>query len=141
MASVRWRFFMDIFLLDVGIAHAPLINGIEKAAFHTKKAAASQRHRRRLPSPSLVDRRNQQFLSGRAKQAVLLARNPHAAAPSQVSSVTGRTSMQLCSSSQWRDRSGIAPDSLLSPRRDTCLLCSSHLYLHYINLYACLCQS
>lgn len=70
-------------------------------AFHTKKAAVPKA-KFRLPSPSLVDYRvaqNRQFSwLGILTQLRL---------PRDYSPVTGHTSMQLCSSLQWRDRSGI----------------------------------
>ena len=86
---------------------------IIKKAFSTKKAAVSSRYHGRLPFPSLVDLRGAQN-----RQFSWLGIFAQLRLPRDFSPVTGLTSMQRCSSLQWRDRSGIEPDSLLGKHRE-----------------------
>ena len=108
---------------------------IIKKAFSTKKAAVSSRYRSRLPFPSLVDLRGAQN-----RQFSWLGILAQLRLPRDCSPVTGYSSMQLCSSLQWRDRSGMWPDSLLeniekstvvSVQRFLCVLkrCSAPVFL------------
>ena len=99
MASVRCLFFIFSSLMWAD-THVPPANGIEKAALHTKRKSPHPHGSGSPPHRSWIIRSRKTGSSPGSESS-------HGCVFPKFPSVTGHTSMQLCSSLQWRDRSGI----------------------------------